>query len=460
MIELECLGAAWAMHKCRQFLEGLPSFELVTDHKPLVPILNDYSLDKIDNPRLLRLRLKMQRYSFTTRWIPGKQNVGADALSRAPVERPSSDDELGEGLPNFSPRIALVGFNNVETAPNAATADPKLEKVRSAAKSDVILQKLRQQIITGFQNDKCNLDLDLRPFWCVKEHLAIDEVDDMVVMGPRVVVPKSMRAEVLSRLVAMHQGATKTRQRARTSVYWPGMDNDIENATRNCKKCNERMPSLPPEPLKQRPAPTRPFEHVHADIGTINGRDFLVIVDGFSGWPHVAMFSDGNTSARKIIEQVRLFFSSVGVPIAFWSDNGPQFAASDFKKFLHDWGVNACTSSPHYAQSNGRAEAEIKSMKTLIKWAWASGVFSADTCQGQAEHLPHKSSSTDLYAIRYLPIEDLLRQNGRKLLTSWRNEPVVQKTFKSSITTEKLAHWNHSQWEPTLSFSIPSASYG
>jgi hypothetical protein len=39
MIELECLSAAWAMNKCRQFLEGLPSFELVTDHKPLVPIL-------------------------------------------------------------------------------------------------------------------------------------------------------------------------------------------------------------------------------------------------------------------------------------------------------------------------------------------------------------------------------------------------------------------------------------
>lgn len=42
MIELECLGASWAMKQCRQFLEGLPHFELVTDHRPLVPILNDY----------------------------------------------------------------------------------------------------------------------------------------------------------------------------------------------------------------------------------------------------------------------------------------------------------------------------------------------------------------------------------------------------------------------------------
>jgi hypothetical protein len=83
MIELECLAAAWAMRKCHQFLEGLPSFQLVTDHRPLIPILNDYHLDKLDNPRILRLRLSMQRYSFVAVWVPGKDNVMADALSRS-----------------------------------------------------------------------------------------------------------------------------------------------------------------------------------------------------------------------------------------------------------------------------------------------------------------------------------------------------------------------------------------
>ena len=72
MIELKSLGAACSMYKFRLILEDLPSFELVTDHKPLVPILNDYDIDKLDNPRLFRLRIKMQRYSFTTRWIPAK----------------------------------------------------------------------------------------------------------------------------------------------------------------------------------------------------------------------------------------------------------------------------------------------------------------------------------------------------------------------------------------------------
>ena len=54
MIELKCLRAAWAMQKCRQFLEGLKHFELVVDHKPLVPILNEYTLDKLGIPMVLR----------------------------------------------------------------------------------------------------------------------------------------------------------------------------------------------------------------------------------------------------------------------------------------------------------------------------------------------------------------------------------------------------------------------
>ena len=52
MIELEILGAVWAISKCRTFLQGLSHFEVVTDHHPLLTILNKYHLDQIENPRL------------------------------------------------------------------------------------------------------------------------------------------------------------------------------------------------------------------------------------------------------------------------------------------------------------------------------------------------------------------------------------------------------------------------
>ena len=100
MIELECLSASWGMKKCQHFFKGLLSFKLATDHTPLIPILNDYALDKLGYPRHLRLRLKIQRYVFTARWIPGKTNLGANALSRTHIDQPQGGDELAEGVKN------------------------------------------------------------------------------------------------------------------------------------------------------------------------------------------------------------------------------------------------------------------------------------------------------------------------------------------------------------------------
>lgn len=55
MVELELNAVEWAMSKCRLYLLGLPKFILVVDHQPLVTILDKYTLDAVENPRLQRL---------------------------------------------------------------------------------------------------------------------------------------------------------------------------------------------------------------------------------------------------------------------------------------------------------------------------------------------------------------------------------------------------------------------
>ena len=84
-------------------------------------------------------------------------------------------------------------------------------------------------------------------------------------------------------------------------------------------------------------------------------------------------FPDENTTARRLINAFCQFFTNVGASVKIWTENGRQFVAADFRSFLKDWGVTQGTSSPHYAQSNGRAEAEVKTMKKLIKGASTSG---------------------------------------------------------------------------------------
>jgi len=61
-IKPEMLAIAWAAKKCVMFIERMPKtrLEIWTDHQPLVPILERYSLPEIENKRLQRLKMPKQ----------------------------------------------------------------------------------------------------------------------------------------------------------------------------------------------------------------------------------------------------------------------------------------------------------------------------------------------------------------------------------------------------------------
>ena len=81
-IEKEALVTTWACDRFSQDLLG--SFQIETDHKPLVPLLSTKALDELP-PRLLRFRLHLMRYHYHIAHVPGKSLITADTLSRAPV---------------------------------------------------------------------------------------------------------------------------------------------------------------------------------------------------------------------------------------------------------------------------------------------------------------------------------------------------------------------------------------
>ncbi|KAK7110753.1 uncharacterized protein [Littorina saxatilis] len=75
-VEKECLATVWGVQKFERYLYGR-HFVLETDHQPLKCLQRNPT-----NPRLLRWSLQLQPYSFTINYIPGKDNLGADYLSR------------------------------------------------------------------------------------------------------------------------------------------------------------------------------------------------------------------------------------------------------------------------------------------------------------------------------------------------------------------------------------------
>ena len=90
VIEKEALAATWACDKFADYIVGMP-FLLESDHKPLVPLLSSTDLAKMP-PRIQRFRMRMMRYNPEVQYVQGRLHVSADALSRAPVGRPSTED--------------------------------------------------------------------------------------------------------------------------------------------------------------------------------------------------------------------------------------------------------------------------------------------------------------------------------------------------------------------------------
>ena len=87
-VEGEALAVAWSLEQTKYFTQGCTKLIVVTDHKPLVKILGDRTLDEISSTRIFRLKQRTLPWSFNIAHLPGKTNTAADATSR----HPSSSD--------------------------------------------------------------------------------------------------------------------------------------------------------------------------------------------------------------------------------------------------------------------------------------------------------------------------------------------------------------------------------
>ena len=178
------------------------------DHKPLEAFFKK----KLSSapPRLQRMRL--QKYDITLVYKQGRLMVLADTLSRAyPV---GSEEELEED--KMILHVHMIQRN---------IADQLLDVVRQKTSADTDLLKLRRYIMEGWPH-KSQLPTQLLAYWSYREELHI--VDDLLLKGERIIILLEMRRDILQRLHKAHLGILKTKERARDTVFWPGITKDIE----------------------------------------------------------------------------------------------------------------------------------------------------------------------------------------------------------------------------------------
>ena len=296
MVELELLAIAWAVGKARPFLEGI-RFEIMTDHKPLIPILNSYSLSDIENKRLQRLKMKLNGFTFEAFWVAGKDNVEADALSRSPVCQPTEEDEIDEeNESTATSKTALESLNCIEINEvwtltenplfEAHMVDKLAEEVREAGEKDEDYRIVKEWLSMKYPPPQAAVQARLGPYYRELDRFSIDE-DGLLCHNDRIVIPQSLRSRYLDYLVHLHASPEKMKARARKSLWWPFMSSDIQQKWRACRTCVERSPSNKKESVKPRQISKYPFQIVHMDLGNYAGRQWLIIIDQFSGWPIV-----------------------------------------------------------------------------------------------------------------------------------------------------------------------------
>ena len=78
----------------------------------------------------------MSRFCFHARWVPGTQNIEADALSRFLTDKPTEDDWLGEGTMVYTARKAVVGMIAKWTGSKEKATDISLDGIKIAAAAD------------------------------------------------------------------------------------------------------------------------------------------------------------------------------------------------------------------------------------------------------------------------------------------------------------------------------------
>lgn len=344
-IEKELLAIVFGCKKFHNYIYGY-EFSVNTDHQPLVSLFKK-PITASHGSRIQRMRLKLIMYKISLSFVPGKRLIIADLLSRS------------------NPKVEDCEIEQEDLSEIIHTINVSKEKETLFVKEtnkDPVLNKVKEFIISGWPKNQDRIDDMVRVYSKVKNELYID--NEIIFYNDRIVVPKSLRKEMLNSLHEGHVGITKTRERAKSLLFWPNINQDITNMVLSCQLCERYRGANIREPLKSHEVPIRPFECVGCDIGELGNLTFLVIIDYFSKWMDIVMLN--SKTAVAVIEALKTNFSTHGIPKKLICDNMP-FLSYEFKRFSNDWNFEVVTSSPGYPQSNGMSERAIQIAKNMIR---------------------------------------------------------------------------------------------
>jgi len=326
----ELLAMYSAVTKFRHMIEGRQC-TIFTDHKPLTTAITTMSATR--TPRQERQLLFVSEFSTDICHVSGKNNVVADALSRAP------------GHSEYT-QIAAVCNLDYSSLAAAQQVSPELSATKTAS---------------------TNLKWRTLPLQNV--HLLCD-VSTKV---PRPWVPPAFVNKIFNLYHSLaHLGTRATTRAISTRFVWHGMKADIARRVKECHECQASKVIKHTKPkTATRPPPAGRFTSIHVDlVGPLpyseGHRYIFTVIDRFTRWPEAIPLQDisAPSCARALI---RGWVSRFGVPIDITSDRGRQFVSAIWKAMANCLNIKLQPTTAYHPQANGMVERLHRSMKNTLR---------------------------------------------------------------------------------------------
>ena len=284
----------------------------------------------------------MAAYEYVIQCKPTARHSNADALSRLPL--PSGAQDTKTPVP---PETVLL-IEHLQSSLVTAT------QIKKETTKDPVLSRILQFVQTSWPSSCPNEET--KPYWQRKMEFSMQ--DGCLLWGKRVIVPPTLREAVLSLLHGGHPGIVRMKSLVCMFIWWPGLDQKIEELVRSCITCQSHRGSPPSAPLQPWIWPSLPWSRLHMDYaGSFMGHLFLVIMDAHSKW--IEAYPMPSTTSTATIEKLRVLFAQFGLPNMIVTDNAANFTSVEFQEFCKLNGIRHITSFPYHPASNGLAERAL-----------------------------------------------------------------------------------------------------
>ena len=245
-IDKETLSIVWGVKRFHLYLYGW-RFTLITDHKPLTAIFHpEKGVPSMTAARLQRYALFLAGFQYKIECKNTTEHCNADGLSRLPLQQ----KELGE---------MGVDSSKVFHANQYVSLPVTSEAVARETRRDPILVRVHESIVKGWS---ARVDGD-KTYYEQRNELTVHQGYIPWVM--RVVIPNKVQDRVLRELHDGHSGVVKMKALARSYIWWPNINAQLEELAKACSGCqqNQNMPTK--APLHPWEWATSPWQRIHID---------------------------------------------------------------------------------------------------------------------------------------------------------------------------------------------------